>query len=1074
MPRHSYPWNVWSAGLLGVLATAAHVSAVHETLTLTADGQPRATIVLAAKPTASAQLAAFELQHYLQKMSGAELPIVREPQAVAGTRILVGESEAARALGYGRQQLQLRTQEYVIKSSPDVLLLLGYDTQHVPEHILYQGDSYSSYRSLHQEVCYPQGAPGWIGTCYAVHDFLENTLGVRWYYPNEDIGEVVPSSPTIAVGNLDVRCSPDAPIRSLHPHLANTERLYFTDWDEPLKFQSAWVNTRTSLLYWIRNRQVGGEAYNASHSFHGYDKAFGESHPEWFNTKSYERMKQLNYQNQVNPCLTAPGFFEQVLQTARDYFDGKPEPFPWAYYPHRGNYFTVGLNDNTNMCGCDQCRAQYRSDYGPAGNASHYVWGFVNRLAKELRKTHPNAGVCCLAYFNYTTPPEGMVFEPNVAVTFCKFYQGYYDKNYQERDYQQIRRYTENNQAQFFTTYEYPCKPFISQWPFPCMVPHVQADDVRRLSQIAGFKGGTHDFAYATTYSGTNPGSHAWTSPVLDFMNMYWRIKMYVDFDFEFEKRLAEYYEAFFGPGGPGMEKFYTAIEDRWMKLGGGQESRSWWGKLGTRGFLEELAGYIAEAKQATAEGTLYRCRVELIDAGIMQYLLQARQRYEGSAMAEFAPVGTAAVARAVILAGRDWADDATWADAPDNVIDKTIENETAPQVTVFRLAHDDTHLYIKARMSEPLVSQMKATIREKDIGGFSDDSLELFFDPDGKGKTFYQFCINSLGAVYDAKIDPHAIGATDTNTWDSGTLVKTATGEDYWELCAAVPFTAFVTETPAAGATWRFNLGRNRYSEPQQLPFSSWTATFGGFRNPERFGVITFNTSEEEGRVPWHCDFSSSAFASESGESALIGLDGWYENPSYANRGWDQSWKVVQQDDNRLALCDVNATNPSTVVPMHAAKISPGVISVEVDYRRLNPAGSQPVITVTDSEGRDLVSIYVSGGRQDQVGYYLPSGDTQSFRQEEHGLGNFSAPGRWFGMRVEIHTVTQRLNYFIRGAGGAWVRLNENPLPYRLSDAAAPSHLFLGLGTRKLNQAPLDNNLLEMDNVRVMQVSSP
>ena len=45
--------------------------------------------MLAEEPTVSAQLAAYELQYHLEKMSGATLPIVREPETVAGAVVLV-------------------------------------------------------------------------------------------------------------------------------------------------------------------------------------------------------------------------------------------------------------------------------------------------------------------------------------------------------------------------------------------------------------------------------------------------------------------------------------------------------------------------------------------------------------------------------------------------------------------------------------------------------------------------------------------------------------------------------------------------------------------------------------------------------------------------------------------------------------------------------------------------------------------------------------------------------------------------------------------------------------------------
>ena len=421
---------VLAAALAG-LVPAQHARA----LTLVEDGTPKATILLGSEPTGSAQLAAYELQHYLKKISGATLPIVREPGPATGTMVLVGESNAARDLGYGNETFS--EQEYAIKSFPNALLLMGHDGRH-PQEVRYE-----EYRSLYEVGSKP------IGTCYAVHTFLEKVLGVRWYYPNEDIGEVVPRAATVAIDAVSIRRRPDAPIRSIYPLFSNTAKLTFTDWDQPKEFQSSWVDPRLSLLYWIRNRLWGAMRYNANHSFHGYDAAFGESHPEWFSTKSYERMKQLRYQGEVQPCFTAPGFFEQVVRIARDYFDGKEPAYPDVYRATTGNFFPIVPNDNTNMCGCPGCRTQYRSDFGPAGNASHYVWGFVNRVAGEVRRTHPKAMISGLAYFNYTTPPKGMVFEHNVAVTFCKFYQKYHDRNYQERDYKRIAEYVHRNKAGF-------------------------------------------------------------------------------------------------------------------------------------------------------------------------------------------------------------------------------------------------------------------------------------------------------------------------------------------------------------------------------------------------------------------------------------------------------------------------------------------------------------------------------------------------------------------------------------------------------------------------------------------------
>ena len=1039
-----------------VLAIGARASAAPAPpLTLVQDGRSAATIVLAAGPTTAAQLGALELQYYVQKISGARLPIVHEPAEVQGTRILVGAGRAAEALGF--QADAFGEQEYVIRTSPDALLLMGRDAPN------FDTIRYDDYSNLYHALTGP------LATCYAVHAFLEKVLGVRWYYPNEAIGEVVPAAATVTVPALDIRRRPDVPIRHIYPLFANTRTLYFTDWDQREKFQTTMVDPRLSLLYWIRNRLWGSMRYNANHSFHGYDTVFGESHPEWFSTKSYERMKQLRYQSDVQPCLTAPGFFEQVVQIARDYYDGKKPVHPDVLRATGGRFFPVVMNDNTNMCGCATCSARYRADVGPGGNASHYVWGFANRVARAVRQTHPEAMISGLGYFNYTLPPKGLVFEPNVAVTFCKFYQAYSDPAYQERDYVRIGQFVHENGAQFFTTWEYLCHPFVSEWPFPCMVPHEHAEDVRRLSAIGGFKGGNLEYTYFRTHSGTRPAGYAWASPVWDFMNLYWRMKLYDDVSLDIDAALDEYYQTFFGPGAAGMKRFYTAIEDRWMQHGGGGSARAWWGTLGTRPFLDELAGHVEQARSATDGDSLYRRRVDLIDAGILQYLYKARARYETSAMAEFAPVATAAVARVDgSRTGADWFDDLTWADALPNVISRTLRNEAVSQRTVFHLAHDAAHLYIRARCDEADVAAIKAATRGDDVGGFSDDSLELFVDPTGTGRPYYQFCINSRGAVYDAREDPSAPGATATVTWDAGMKVKAAVGADHWELRMALPFAGLADAAPKAGQTWRLNLCRNRWAEPDAPPYSAWSPTLGGFRNPERFGVITFNAPEDRGRLAWQCDFEGGAFASSTGASPLFGLDGWYENTNYADRGWAKSWQVVRDGAGRVAACDVNATNPSDLMPFHTVSVFPGRVSVEAMFRRDGVDGNMPTLQVQDTQARRVACLYAWEGRADLLALEQEP-DRNVYAPDAHGLGELAGPGRWFGLKVVIDMAQKNVTAFARRGSESWVRLNDQPIAYLDPEAGGPD-LCIGLGTRKHGMA--EGNVVAMDDVRVVQVS--
>ena len=59
----------------------------------------------------------------------------------------------------------------------------------------------------------------------------------------------------------------------------------------------------------------------------------------------------------------------------------------------------------TSICQCEKCQGQDSPERNERGLLSDYVWDFVNRVAKEVGKTHPNAKVLNCAYGVYTLPP---------------------------------------------------------------------------------------------------------------------------------------------------------------------------------------------------------------------------------------------------------------------------------------------------------------------------------------------------------------------------------------------------------------------------------------------------------------------------------------------------------------------------------------------------------------------------------------------------------------------------------------------------------------------------------------------
>ena len=100
------------------------------------DGEANTAIVIAENPPRMVALAAMELQYYLQRISGARLPIVHEPLSEVpvnlgdAVNIFVGRSRFTDGLGLSGEGLPYGAFRMV--SGPDWLVLLGHDRDFLP------------------------------------------------------------------------------------------------------------------------------------------------------------------------------------------------------------------------------------------------------------------------------------------------------------------------------------------------------------------------------------------------------------------------------------------------------------------------------------------------------------------------------------------------------------------------------------------------------------------------------------------------------------------------------------------------------------------------------------------------------------------------------------------------------------------------------------------------------------------------------------------------------------------------------------------------------------------------------
>ena len=588
---------------------------------LAREGTPACTIVVSENPTPAARLAALELQYHVMKITGAELPIRTDNEKVIGPRVLIGDSATTREMGF--KGSDFAPQEYLIAFRPETLILIGRDWEDTEANRREFGRPMScgdTMASTRQRIDYwktvgcPERSVGEMelpgvyddqGTCYAAYHFIERFCDVRWYGPTET-SIILPSHKTLTVKGADIRRSPALKYR---------DALWAGNWPF-MRGQWGAVTQPEVFLFWRRLR-LGGEKWAGNHTFHRKTIETVFTNPE-YQAQGPGRGTQL--------CYTNPKLVEEVAQMARDFFDGKKDaPEGWKAV---GDYFAIVPDDNSRFCQCDRCKAlldsgkDMRTDQFSSGTVSNYFFSFVNAVAREVRKTHPEKCIATLAYWNYAYPPSGFDIEPNVSVAPC-LHTCYYaiHNEMRENDMKLYKEWLQKTKAPIFlwNYHHHPMEPaLIDKWKcFPNVMVHETARAMRMF-----IKDGIR-------------GIFVCGEP--DMLEGYMIAKLWDDPNQDVDAMLDELFRRYFGAAAKPMKKFYMRLEEiacnpknyppPYHKRNGIDWKNVAWSHLGTAERMQQLGALVTKA-QGLAQTEQEKQRVGLWHDAILKWMLAGRAEY--------------------------------------------------------------------------------------------------------------------------------------------------------------------------------------------------------------------------------------------------------------------------------------------------------------------------------------------------------------------------------------------------------------------------------------------------------------
>lgn len=164
---------------------------------------------------------------------------------------------------------------------------------------------------------------------------------------------------------------------------------------------------------------------------------------------------------------------------------------------------------------------------------------------------------------------------------------------------------------------------------------------------------------------------------------------------------------------------------------------------------------------------------------------------------------------------------------------------------TKARIIYDDTNLYIGFDCDD---DNIHSTFTERDEHLWTQDAVEVFIDPPGRGRDYFEFQVSPAGVIFDTKVHSHPRrddaydGKATAAVQRRGTLNDDSDSDRGWTAELAIPLTSLSPTPPQLGQLWRINLFRLDDRLGGRRAFLAWSTPLANTTHvPARFGRMTF-----------------------------------------------------------------------------------------------------------------------------------------------------------------------------------------------------------------------------------------
>ncbi|MFC3800778.1 DUF4838 domain-containing protein [Cohnella sp. GCM10012308] len=622
------------------------------------------------------------------------------------------------------------------------------------------------------------------GALNGVYDFLEKNTGILWTRAS-DTGTVYEPQQTVRAEHVNYSEKSPFLLRGWHLTGLGANGEYHSDPATELMMARNKLNAKLAefenLPLWAGQDSIGIKPFNIGHNL-GYwlpNALFFNTHPEYFNTDANGNPIPESQQTQIN--FYHPDVPGVIAERVAAFLDENPIEYVGVGINDTHYYEQAGYSDQPFVTEDGVTIQPNEADY-----KSTVFYTFLNKIARQVKVTHPEAKIVTFAYF-FTEVPPRIALEDNIVIVLAPISGD--ERLPMKTDDPDSLNYAyvlklqgwlaKTNQIVMYNYYG----SFLSDKYERPIAEKVQAD--MRYYRELGLTGVIPEGIVDA--NGPN-----WAINALQF----WLFeKLMWNPDADIEQLKTEYIAKVYGDASVPMRTYYDLIEQGWNQyddpIAYNTSASTYIGK-----YVIE-AGIADEAQQALDQAwALADEKVRARIAPIKTTFEKMVEEVGGRPQLEAHALRTTASEQDIMNA-TDFSQ-GPWADAvPVTEFLKINTGDPVPVQTKVRLLWDDNNLYVGYENFDNDVSKIvsSAVAPGEWWTSGADDDNETFITGDASAQNYYVFFNNPAGLKLEYS------GPVQNSGYSAPWQARANVGADRWISIQAIPF-ASIGVDPSATKT--------------------------------------------------------------------------------------------------------------------------------------------------------------------------------------------------------------------------------------------------------------------------------